>query len=275
MGSATTFGLRRTELQFLRGNGEGGEVSDWEVAESFMAAVDRRQERAEECYMLAFLALGQLALRAGSALWVHGGVNDWNCGLLASGASVEGVDEWVRILNDWKHLRVAEYVQYGIPPDDFTAYAVGLKPTVVYTSYLKNGNGAFPSEATVGFLARSGVNCVLAGHAPHGDCPLVMRDARLTVITADTSYSDASAPDSRGIAVSIVTVEQERLSVRGILASGKSHCFEILRHVPPPADAPFIGKQLPSEAWIKTYCPETKQFLAVRGEGYRLFPEWV
>ena len=275
MGSPTTFELRRHELGLLKGE-DPALVADAEVTESFMKSADRLEQSPMRCFMLAFLALGQLALRAGHALFVHGSVNDQNCGLLPSGSSVAGVDEWVSVLNDWKHLRVAEFVQYGIPPHDFMTYAVGMSPTVVYSSYLANGNGRFPSQQTVDFLRQSGVAMVLAGHAPHGDCPLVMRDARLTVLTADTSYSDASAADNRGIAVSAVTLCGERVLVSGILASGKSHRYELAPLVSPREDEVYVGKQVePDGAWVKTYCPETERYLAVKGEGYRLISDWI
>ena len=49
----------------------------------------------------------------------------------------------------------------------------------------------------------TGISTVVTGHAPHGDCPLVMRTGHVTVITADTSYSQMGAKswwgtDNRG-----------------------------------------------------------------------------
>ena len=70
-------------------------------------------------------------------------------------------------------------------------------------------------------LNRNGIERVVVGHTPHGDCPTVLRhtvdsqadqraeaethECKLDLIMADTSYSDGRAGDDRGNAISTVT----------------------------------------------------------------------
>lgn len=68
---------------------------------------------------------------------------------------------------------------------------------------------------------------MVSGHQPHGDCPTVIRSGAITVITADTSYSQMGhksswGVDNRGVhAVSEVILYRDGSSeVHGILAAG-------------------------------------------------------
>ena len=68
-------------------------------------------------------------------------------------------------------------------------------PTVVYSSFLSNGQPEPPRAEVVAWLLQQGVHTVVCGHQPHGDAPVIMRcradDApgELVVLTADTSFS--------------------------------------------------------------------------------------
>jgi hypothetical protein len=71
----------------------------------------------------------------------------------------------------------------------------GLRtPTIVYASFLNDGQPAPPKPGVLAFLAAGGVRTLVCGHQPHGDSPVVMRSrapggAEVTVVTADTSFS--------------------------------------------------------------------------------------
>ncbi len=44
------------------------------------------------------------------------------------------------------------------------------------------------------FLLKSGINTVVCGHIPHGDCPTPINSGTVRVITADTSYRHPLPP---------------------------------------------------------------------------------
>lgn len=275
MGSATTFELRREELAFLHEQTHPSDITDEMVLASYLESIDRTKSD-REAYMLAYLKYGQLALRINSTLVVHGAVHNWNCGLaFNSKEQIKSVDEWTARLNAFAEEEINAFVQSGKDPLDLMAYGVGICPTVVYTTFLENGNGRYPEQETIDYLNANGIVSVLAGHAPHGESPLIMRGKGLTVLTADTSYSDVSSPDNRGQAVSHVTLVDNEIRVVGVDKNSSPHSFSIDTSQPVPTEGHYIGEQLPSSSWIKNYCPTRNQFLAVRGEGFRLFSEWI
>eukprot|EP01051_Picozoa_sp_SAG22_P005978 SAG22_NODE_374_length_11548_cov_6.893615_6_plen_239_part_00 len=91
------------------------------------------------------------------------------------------------------------------------------------------------------WLRKSGVRRVVVGHKPSGDCPAVCAAAYtgLEVVSADTSFSRGRAdppavpapllgPDTRGLAVTAVTIRGESLlsnatELTGVLADGRRH----------------------------------------------------
>jgi hypothetical protein len=94
------------------------------------------------------------------------------------------------------------------------------------------------------WLRRHGIQRVVVGHKPTADCPAVLSARRrattttssghnngsggLEIVSADTSYSDPTAPDNRGLAVSVVTIVgasrvDNHLECSGTLHDGTSH----------------------------------------------------
>ena len=70
-------------------------------------------------------------------------------------------------------------------------------------------------------LNRGGVHRLIIGLTPHGTCPTIIRSggpgnhaAVMTVVMADTSFSDMSAADNRGGAVAEVRARVRVLGLR-------------------------------------------------------------
>eukprot|EP00288_Rhodomonas_lens_P015739 CAMPEP_0177696280 /NCGR_PEP_ID=MMETSP0484_2-20121128/3898_1 /TAXON_ID=354590 /ORGANISM="Rhodomonas lens, Strain RHODO" /LENGTH=389 /DNA_ID=CAMNT_0019207245 /DNA_START=206 /DNA_END=1371 /DNA_ORIENTATION=+ len=233
MGSDGAFERRRMELKIVEGREE---ISDEEVVESYRAEVD--PDNGEKAWMLQYLQAGQLAYIFGRTIFVHGAISDANLG------SVPGQQKrdthctaWVANLNAWAAQQVHEYATTPTPPGNGTNrpgsglmdYGVpngNNGETVIYASFLSNGNAA-PISSTVGsFLTESNLCNVIAGHTPHGDCPTVIRSRGVRALTADTSYSEMGhksewGVDNRGAAVSEVLVGLDgSLAVHGILSNG-------------------------------------------------------
>lgn len=294
MGCDTTFEMRRKELAARQSvSGSSAEaVTDEEVLESFLASVRPGDGNA---FMLHYLQAAQLAAVVGDVLFVHGAVNEKNMGRVPGVADrVDDVREWAQQLNAWCQAQVAEYAnsdgKWLVEPsggkrgqraaDDLMDYGVpggNDGKTVVYATFLVNGNPVDLTDEVTTYLNASGVKRMVVGHAPHGECPVVMNSTgKVTVVTADTSYSDMSAANNRGKAVSEVVLREESTQVRGVLADGRAIAYA----VPCPGSEPsqcFVGLQLKDQSWIKAKLAEEaeKDHLSCRGEGYKLHKSWI
>lgn len=256
MGSDGEFEFRRSELAHMWGRNEQL-VSDADVILSYEKSV------APGGVMREYLELAELACLLGSTLFVHGqligkqytdcGHEDvaWAIGCVprCRGEGFDRVDDlrlWVHQLNQFARDSVAEWgakSTWQKPPVDATAegwsgrggaklIAYGTPgsqvPSVVYGRWLEDNcmPKAYPKEL-VEYLSDSGVDRVIVGHTPHGNCPTVIPHIEgLTVLMADTSFSQmksdlAYTGDNRGDAVCEVTIEGARCSVRGRTDTGR------------------------------------------------------
>ena len=80
------------------------------------------------------------------------------------------------------------------------------------------------------WLLKDGIQRVVVGHKPTGDCPAVLNDSYtlVEIVSSDTSFSDTSAPDNRGAAATatkIVGVSpwDNQLVLQGTLRDGQLH----------------------------------------------------
>ena len=97
-------------------------------------------------------------------------------------------------------------------------------------------------------LNRGGVHRLIVGHTPHGTCPTVIRSGGpgmhapgITVVMADTSFSDMAAADNRGGAVAEVQVRSgDVVRVHGVLQDGTTHYDYIVQ------DDLLVGMQEPT-----------------------------
>ena len=281
MGADGAFDRRRQELAILR-RCDKGQVSDADVVQSYRDECD--PAKPEGNFMLQYLQRGQLGYVFGKTLFVHGGLSASTIGAVPSLPAVERrVIPWVQKLNAWARKEVAAFVsdpyagknsrsRKGAGLTDYGVPGGNLGATVVYNSFLDNGNGKPLDKAVQQFLLDSGIVTVVSGHQPHGDCPLVIKTGQTTVITADTSYSQMGAkswwgPDNRGDkAVSEVLVYPDGSSrVHGCLADGSMIDYTLRDG----EGDEFVGRQLASGSWVKARTVSGEYVLCL-GEGFRL-----
>ena len=115
-------------------------------------------------------------------------------------------------------------------------------------------------------------NDARAGHQPHGDCPCVIRTGPVTVITADTSYSEMGhksewGTDNRGVnAISEVLLYADGTSeVHGFLADGSPIAYKLGCAQLGVAGDDYVGHQLGNGYWVKAKVvgPEPEYVLAM------------
>ncbi|KAL3937555.1 MAG: hypothetical protein SGBAC_007362 [Bacillariaceae sp.] len=89
-----------------------------------------------------------------------------------------------------------------------------------------------PMDAAVSsWLLKDGIQRVVVGHKPTGDCPAVLSSLTgggVEIVSADTSFSDTSAEDNRGMATAVVQLigsssTSNQLHLSGILQNGKRY----------------------------------------------------
>jgi hypothetical protein len=192
MGARDAFAHRRTELAT-----EGRPSSDEDVVDSWLEDVAPGGEQTR------YLESAVLAHREGETLFVHGGVTAENLGVVPGRtARIEGVDAWMRALNDFYAESVSafvagRYASNGSPMwQELLAYQAPLPGTalnqasVVYARPGDSfGNPALPAEHVIDALRASDVRRVVIGHTPSGDCPAIVRDgAGFELVLADNSY---------------------------------------------------------------------------------------
>lgn len=189
MGAKDALEHRRTEL--------GGAPTDDEVAQSFL------EDLAERGSLTAYLSACQLAHREGDTLFVHGAVTQENLGVVPGIVErASGVDAWVERLNAFYAESMHAFVTRRMTADqpDWTElvnYQAPLPGTrlnqasVVYGRPTNDaGAPVLPSLETTRALLKDGVQRVVVGHTPSGDCPTILRDAdgAFELILADNSY---------------------------------------------------------------------------------------
>mmetsp|Transcript_41669 Transcript_41669/g.64184 ORF Transcript_41669/g.64184 Transcript_41669/m.64184 type:complete len:306 (+) Transcript_41669:272-1189(+) len=286
MGTTTAFQDRQSELSIL-----GKENSEEDVLNSFLESV---RPSGENNFMLQYLSCAQLMFRVGSTLIVHGGVNNDSFGTVPGDSEIrESADDWEKDLNAWCSAQVDDFVKqptWKTLPDPETGkgerggdglmdYGVpggNNGKTVVYSNYLNNGNAADIPAETANYLKKNGIFRVIVGHQPHGDCPTVINNGEVQVITADTSYSDMSTPDNRGCAVSEILIhDNETVEVHGILKDNSAIEYSLACPTKPLDFCDdLVGKKLQDDWWVKSKLKEVnsdgKLYLIAKGEGYKL-----
>jgi len=222
-------------------------------------------------WMRDLLTLGQLGFIHKDALFVHGGLvgGPWegsNDGVDCFGyvpgrtERLTGAKEWITALNEWKQAQLAEWLEQPLwiepeglkgpnnPPTRAASAIIdyvcpGCVPSVVMGRQL-SGKGmpqALPTKV-VARLNRSGIHKLFVGHTPHGNAPTLMQSEGLLMVMADTSYSDMSAADNRGSAISEVQIlEDGAVRVCGSLHDTREFSFSL-----PSSSQPLVGCLLPA-----------------------------
>ena len=187
MGASQAFAHRAAEL---------GEPGDEAVAQSYL------DDLAGGGAMRDYLALAQLAFRAGSTLFLHGGVTQENFGVVPGAPRTGDADAWIAGLNRFYAAQLAAFLaddlrDPGRIPDwapvvAYQAPQAGSRfnqASVVYARPSdQDGNPLLPAKAVTSALASAGIFRVIVGHTPSGDCPAVLRGDGLELVLSDNSY---------------------------------------------------------------------------------------
>eukprot|EP00516_Mucochytrium_quahogii_P005685 CAMPEP_0203759750 /NCGR_PEP_ID=MMETSP0098-20131031/12916_1 /ASSEMBLY_ACC=CAM_ASM_000208 /TAXON_ID=96639 /ORGANISM=" , Strain NY0313808BC1" /LENGTH=379 /DNA_ID=CAMNT_0050652921 /DNA_START=1240 /DNA_END=2379 /DNA_ORIENTATION=+ len=292
MGAPNAFEFRRKELAILSGVGLDA-VTDIDVATSYYESV------AENGFMRSYLEHAQLAVLLFDSLFLHGAVPENGIGFVPSNGTPQALTakEWISCLNQFyneqldmwnKNPRVREdgvggylLTEYGKPG--------GLDGRgVLYNDWLEKG-GTLPARiprSVANYLLDSGIRRVVSGHRPHGDTPTVIREEEtdFIVVTADTSYSDKTAPDNRGKAVSEILVDistsgdkvNSSTRIRGIRKDGTTQ-LDFVVELDPSVGCPLSAvarksSDTPSqEGWLKAALPSEGEYLACFSRGPNTF----
>ena len=232
--------------------------------------------------MRELLELGQLAFVHADILFVHGGLvgGPWegsgdgvHCYGYVPGRAGRVADarEWAQALNEWKTTMLAGWMRQPFwsdpatpsgagagagadgggspaPPtraaDEIIDYvAPGCVPSVVMGRHQdKKGMPKPVPPELVAALGKSGISKLALGHTPQGNAPTTVQCGGLLVVAADTSFSDMSASDKRGVAVSEVQfLEDGGVRVMGVLQDERIISFSM-----PDPTTSLLGFQLPA-----------------------------
>lgn len=135
-----------------------------------------------------------------------------------------------------------------------------------------------PMDLTVAeWLKKDGIQRIVVGHKPTGDCPAVL-SAKYTgveIVSADTSFSDTNSSDNRGKALAIVEITGEssldnHLETRGFLQSGARYSSEFARLYHQKIDFSKVDDTLGTKLangdwWVKVIAGDS--YYLTRGSG--------
>lgn len=271
MGSDGEFEFRRREIAHMQGL-ELDQVTDEQVVESYEEGL-----RPGGC-MRQYLENAQLALVLRDTLFVHGqiiGNGFTHCGqdgvalaitrVPGVARAINDVHEWARCLNAWGRGEIDRWIEqptWEVSPASPTRGAWSARggsglldygtpatcePSVVYCRWLKEDSMpmVYPAEL-VDLLTRNGISRVVVGHTPHGNCPTVVPHDGVTLVMADTSFSQMASNlsftgDNRGEAVAEVVIEGDDCRIHG-----RTECRQVIDYRISPSDVrrsdPLIGK---------------------------------
>jgi hypothetical protein len=183
MGAPRAFEHRATELA-----AEGAPADDEAVVDSFLA--DLGPGGALRAYVQAC----QLGYRAGATLILHGGVTSENFLVSPDGQAAADVDGWLAALQQFYVAELAAFTA-GREPAGLIAYQAPRPGThlnqasVVYARPTDElGNPHLPAADVIARLRASGIERVVVGHTPSGDCPAVLCDDGFELVLGDNSY---------------------------------------------------------------------------------------
>lgn len=189
MGAREAFAHRGAELR-----AEGAPADDEHVVDSFAADMAPGGPLAE------YLRHACLAHRAGSTLFLHGGVSSASLGVVPGREAIADVDHWIDGLNAFYAEQLAAFgaqrVRDGVPEwETIVAYQAPLAGTgrnqasVVYGRPADEHNDPrLPEPGVVDRLQRAGIHRLVLGHTPMGDVPAVLRRGGFTQVMADNSH---------------------------------------------------------------------------------------
>jgi hypothetical protein len=137
-----------------------------------------------------------------------------------------------------------------------------------------------PADAVVAeWLLKDGIRRVIVGHKPTGDCPAVLSAlyTGVEIVSADTSFSDTSASDNRGMAFASVEVAgysstDNHLTIKGSTRDGQPYLslYSRLYHkgMDETKGDPMLGRRLVNGWWVKAGFDEL--YYLTRGQGRKV-----
>ncbi|MCU0655143.1 MAG: hypothetical protein MUF64_07595 [Polyangiaceae bacterium] len=240
------------------------------VVDSFLA------DLAPDGPLSLYLRSCQLAFRDGPNLFVHGSVTPENLGRVPGlPAPLPSVDEWINALNRWYRQQIEAYAagEYGTSGDPAWAPLVAYQApqpgartnqaSVVYARPTdESGNPSLPHRTVVEALRREGIQRVIVGHSPVGDCPALVRTEGFELLVADNSYSPVEA----GCKV-LLRGEQVEIEGPSRFEGGR----EVVRAVLTLGEASPVGRRLREGGWLVKGQLPGGDFLLYRGlPGFRV-----
>lgn len=174
MGAPRAFAYRATELA-----AEGRNSDDEAVVDSYL------EDLAGDLH--AYLDEARLAYRSGATLFVHGGVT-------RESLFAPDLDDWIAELARFYRDEMIVFGRGG-DPAALIAYQAPLPGThlnqasVVYARPTdEHGNPELPDAVVIAKLRASGIERLVVGHTPSGDCPAIVRDDGFELVLGDNSY---------------------------------------------------------------------------------------
>lgn len=251
MGAGKAFEHRVTELATA-----GLPSDDDAVVDSYLA------DLAPGGDLRAYLLASRLGFRAGSTLFLHGGVTPENFLETPNAARAASVDAWLATLAQFHRTEMASF-EAGARPEALIAYQ-SQGPTklnqgsVVYARPTDDeGNPHLPPADLVACLLDNGIRRVAVGHTPSGDCPAILRDGDFELVLADNSYGRIESGSQ-------VAFTDDTMQVRGItkLDDGTQAAvrFSFVRGTESPLGRRIAGTQQLVKAQL-----ESGSYLLFRG----------
>jgi hypothetical protein len=191
MGAKEALGHRCTELAL-----EGRPDSIDDAAQSFL------EDLAPTGALTQYLSQCVLAHREDETLFVHGGVTEENLGIVPGHPErAATVDAWTSRLNEFYAQSMDHFVARRLsetgaprwaPLVEYQAPKRGTRlnqASVVYARPINaRGDPTLPDAAVIRALRKDGIERVIVGHTPSGDCPAILRDDdHFELVLADNS----------------------------------------------------------------------------------------
>lgn len=184
MGAAEAFQHRATEL---------GTENTATIADSFGEDVQANG------LLLKFLQRAQLGYRWQNTLFVHGAVGPESLFAVPEQPKMTDIDAWLDALNHFYDTQLLAYQASPLGQDHaaLVAYQAPLPgsranpQSVVYgRPVTPDGSPILPEISVQKALLDQGINRIVVGHTPSGDCPSPVQreDGRFLLVAADNSY---------------------------------------------------------------------------------------
>ena len=235
---------------------------------------------------------------------------------MPGGTIVENVNDWIAALNEFLKKGLDDFIQRPYWNEDWSSrggealMALQNRPAVWGRSIVSNcyGDGGCihtehaarhrndrvgtePTDAlafegvcsdprdpiVADWLQSCGIQRIIVGHKPTGDCPAVLSSSYtgVEVVSADTSFSDTTASDNRGRAIGVVELVgasdvDNHLEVFGVLQDGAAyhsvfHRLHSAKKIDDSVGDHNLGHEIDGGWWVKAATAEG--YVLTRGKG--------